>query len=459
MRKTVLTLSIACMAQIASAQAISTELINKARTQKLSASEKAIRNAMGSTEIKKLAVNQDNAAEMDTYFSDEVSVKGITDQKSSGRCWLFTGMNVLRSKVIADNKLDDFRFSQVYLFFWDQFEKSNLFLQGVIDTRQKPMTDKMVDWLFSNPLSDGGTFTGVADLTAKYGVVPQSVMPETYIANHTSAFSRQLKSKLREFGMELRGDSKAKADKLIKRKEEMLLQVYKMLVMAYGEPPVEFDFAFKDKNGKLMGEKKHYTPQSFYKEVIGDNLTDNYIMLMNDPSHEYWKTYEIDFDRHTYDGHNWLYLNLPIEEIKKAAIASIKDGKAMYFSCDVGKFLDSERGLLDLNNYDYGSLFGTTFGMDKEKRVKSHDSGSSHAMTLVAVDLDEKGNSKKWKVENSWGASSGHKGYLIMTDEWFNEYMFRLVINKKYATDKMIELSKTKPIFLPAWDPMFAGEE
>ena len=459
MRKTVLTLGIACMAQMASAQAISTELINKARMQKLTASEKAIRNAMGSTEIKKLAVNQDNAAEMDTYFSDEVSVKGITDQKSSGRCWLFTGMNVLRSKVIADNKLDDFRFSQVYLFFWDQFEKSNLFLQGVIDTRQKPMTDKMVDWLFSNPLSDGGTFTGVADLTAKYGVVPQSVMPETYIANHTSAFSRQLKSKLREFGMELRSDSKVKADKLIKRKEEMLLQVYKMLVMAYGEPPVEFDFAFKDKNGKLMGEKKHYTPQSFYKEVIGDNLTDNYIMLMNDPSHEYWKTYEIDFDRHTYDGHNWLYLNLPIEEIKKAAIASIKDGKAMYFSCDVGKFLDSERGLLDLNNYDYGSLFGTTFGMDKEKRVKSHDSGSSHAMTLVAVDLDEKGNSKKWKVENSWGASSGHKGYLIMTDEWFNEYMFRLVINKKYATEKMIELSKTKPIFLPAWDPMFAGEE
>ena len=459
MRKTVLTLGIACMAQMASAQAISTELINKARMQKLTASEKAIRNAMGSTEIKKLAVNQDNAAEMDTYFSDEVSVKGITDQKSSGRCWLFTGMNVLRSKVIADNKLDDFRFSQVYLFFWDQFEKSNLFLQGVIDTRQKPMTDKMVDWLFSNPLSDGGTFTGVADLTAKYGVVPQSVMPETYIANHTSAFSRQLKSKLREFGMELRSDSKAKADKLIKRKEEMLLQVYKMLVMAYGEPPVEFDFAFKDKNGKLMGEKKHYTPQSFYKEVFGDNLTDNYIMLMNDPSHEYWKTYEIDFDRHTYDGHNWLYLNLPIEEIKKAAIASIKDGKAMYFSCDVGKFLDSERGLLDLNNYDYGSLFGTTFGMDKEKRVKSHDSGSSHAMTLVAVDLDEKGNSKKWKVENSWGASSGHKGYLIMTDEWFNEYMFRLVINKKYATEKMIELSKTKPILLPAWDPMFAGEE
>ena len=459
MRKTVLTLGIACMAQMASAQAISTELINKARMQKLTASEKAIRNAMGSTEIKKLAVNQDNAAEMDTYFSDEVAVKGITDQKSSGRCWLFTGTNVLRSKVIADNKLDDFRFSQVYLFFWDQFEKSNLFLQGVIDTRQKPMTDKMVDWLFSNPLSDGGTFTGVADLTTKYGVVPQSVMPETYIANHTSAFSRQLKSKLREFGMELRSDSKAKADKLIKRKEEMLLQVYKMLVMAYGEPPVEFDFAFKDKNGKLMGEKKHYTPQSFYKEVIGDDLNSNYIMLMNDPSHEYWKTYEIDYDRHTYDGHNWLYLNLPIEEIKKAAIASIKDGKAMYFSCDVGKFLDSERGLLDLNNYDYGALFGTKFGMDKENRVKSHDSGSSHAMTLVAVDLDEKGNSKKWKVENSWGASSGHKGYLIMTDEWFNEYMFRLVINKKYATDKMIELSKTKPILLPAWDPMFAGEE
>ena len=173
---------------------------------------------------------------------------------------------------------------------------------------------------------------------------------------------------------------------------------------------------------------------------------------------KYNKVYEIDYDRHTYDGHNWVYLNLPIEDIKEAAIASIKDSTMMYFSCDVGKFLNAKTGILDINNYDYGNLFGTTFGMNKKQRIQSFDSGSTHAMTLMAVDVDENGKSKKWMVENSWGPTHGHQGHLIMTDEWFNEYMFRLVVNKKYCSQRILDLLQQKPIRLPAWDPMFQNE-
>ena len=181
-------------------------------------------------------------------------------------------------------------------------------------------------------------------------------------------------------------------------------------------------------------------------------------MLMNDPSREFYKLYEIDFDRHAYDGKNWTYVNLPIEEIKQMAIASIKDSCMMYFSCDVGKFFDRQRGVLDVDYYDYGSLLGTTFGMDKKQRIQTFSSGSSHAMTLMAVDLDANGKPKKWMVENSWGPGANN-GHLIMTDEWFDEYMFRLVVNKKYVTDKVKEILRQTPTRLPAWDPMFADED
>ena len=185
----------------------------------------------------------------------------------------------------------------------------------------------------------------------------------------------------------------------------------------------------------------------------------NYVMLMNDPSRPFNQVYEIDYDRHTYDGHNWLYINLPIEDIKEMAIASLKDSTMMYFSCDVGKFLDSKKGTLDLNNYDYGSLFGTTFGMNKKQRIQSFDSGSTHAMTLMAVDLDDSGKPKKWMVENSWGKEHGYQGHLIMTDEWFDEYMFRVVVNKKYCPQNVLDMLKQKPVRLPAWDPMFQNEQ
>ena len=423
--------------------------------------EKALQNVMLNNNVNSMALNQANQNEMETYFSNSVKSKGISNQESSGRCWLFTGMNVMRAKMIAEQDLGEFEFSQVYNFFFDQLEKANLFLQGVIDTRKKPFDDRTVEWLFKNPMSDGGTFTGVADNIAKYGVVPKSVMKETYTSNHTAAFNSLFKRKLREYGVRLRNasDEGANDKKLQAMKKEQLKEVYRMLATVYGVPPTEFTWAPKDAKGKYREEPQKYTPQSFYQKYIGWDLKNNYVMLMNDPTRPYWKSYEIEYDRHMYDGQNWLYVNLPLEDIKEMAIASIKDGTMMYFSCDVGKFLDSKRGLLDINNYDYESIFGVEFGMNKKERIMTFDSGSSHAMTLMAVDLDSNGKPVKWQVENSWGASSGHRGTIIMTDEWFNEYMFRLVVDKKYAPARVLEVLKEKPTKLPAWDPMFTPEE
>lgn len=455
----------ACCALLCSAQAqeekggISAEMMQQIKqSYQNTASDKAIRNAIGSNDIRKLALNQDNLRAMDTHFSVKVNSKGVTNQESSGRCWLFTGLNVMRAKAIAKHNLGAFEFSQVYPFFFDQLEKANLFLQGVIDTSDKPMEDKMVEWLFRYPLSDGGTFTGVADIVSKYGLVPKDVMPETHSSENTNRMADLITLKLREQGLELRemAAKGSKADALNQKKTEMLGVVYRMLVLNLGVPPTEFTWTEYNAQGEPVSTET-YTPMSFLKKYGDEHLLGNYVMLMNDPSREYYKTYEIDYDRHRYDGKNWTYINLPVEDIKEMAIASLKDSTMMYFSCDVGKFLDGKRGLLDVKNYDYESLMGTSFGMDKKQRVQSFASGSSHAMTLMAVDLDKEGKPTKWMVENSWG-TAGYNGHLIMTDEWFNEYMFRLVVETKYVPEKISNLLKRKPVRLPAWDPMFAPE-
>ena len=421
-----------------------------------SAADKALRNALNTTSITVLAENADNLAMIDTHFSHEVKTKGITDQKSSGRCWLFSGLNVLRARMIDKFDLGDFTFSHNYLFFYDQLEKANLFLQGVIDTKDLDFSDRKVDWLFANPIGDGGQFTGVSNLIMKYGLVPADAMPETLSANSTSAMSTQLKNLLRLDGLKLRATTRK--DDLQAMKTDMLKDVYHILALCLGVPPTEFEWARYDSKGQFVS-RKTYTPKAFYDEFIGADLENNYVMVMNDPTREYGKVYEIDYDRHVYDGQNWLYINLPIERIKEMAIASIKDNTAMYFSCDVNKFLNRSKGVADLNNFDYDSLMGVNFTMDKRERIMTHASGSTHAMTLKAVDLDASGKPVKWMVENSWGASSGYKGNIIMTDEWFNEYMFRLVLEKKYVPADVLNMLNQKPTLLPAWDPMFLPEE
>ncbi len=418
---------------------------------------KALENAVSSNDIKSLAINRENLGDVDTYFSNRVKTKGVTNQQKSGRCWLFTGLNVLRPMVINKLDLPGFQFSQSYLFFYDQLEKSNLFLEGIIETASKPMDDRKVDWLFRNPIGDGGQWTGVVDLISKYGVVPADVMPESYQANNTSMMSKLLRRKLRENGVELRKmiSDGAKEATIQEKKVKMLSVIYQILALSLGQPPAEFQWRYKTSDG-ILSQLKTYTPTSFYEEYVGVDLS-NYVMFMNDPTREYNKLYEIEYDRHRLDGSNWKYINLPIEVIKSFAKASILDNEAMYFSCDVGKQLDSKRGYLDINNYDYANLLGVNFGMNKQDRIATLESGSSHGMTLMAIDITEDGQINKWLLENSWG-NAGFDGYLIMTDEWFNEYMFRIVINKKYIDGNTLKILEQEPILLPPWDPMFTLE-
>ena len=441
---------------------ISADMLSRIRSAQSTAADKALFNAIASNKIDDIAFNFANSGDIDTHFSVETPKQSIHDQKSSGRCWMFSGLNVLRSDF-AKRHADSLRveFSHDYLFFYDQLEKANLMLQGVVDCAKKPMDDTRVQFFYKNPLNDGGTFCGVSDLAGKYGLVPKSVQPETFSAENTSRMSALVSSKLREFGLELRqmvADGKKPAA-IKERKTQMLATVYHMLCLTLGEPVSEFDYAFRDKDGKQVGEVRHYTPRQFYDATVGRQLNGTFIMVMNDPRRPYHKTYEVEYDRHTYDGHNWKYLNLPTDEIAQLAIASLKDGRKMYSSYDVGKQFDRKRGYLDTANYDYGTLFGTTFGMDKAQRIATFDSGSTHAMTLTAVDLDADGKPVKWKVENSWGPSYGQAGCLIMTNRWFGEYMFRLVVDKAYVSDALLKEYEQKPVMVMPEDPLFGVDD
>lgn len=441
---------------------ISQQMLQEIEKQQTStASDRALFNALASNSIDNLARNYRRMGPVDNYFSVETPKQSIHDQKSSGRCWLFSGLNVLRANFAKRTDSLTVEFSQAYVFFYDQLEKANLMLQATIDHARKPIDDQRVQFFFHHPINDGGTFCGVADLTEKYGLVPMSVMPEAYSAENTSRMAKIVASKLRQFGLELRkmvADGK-KTEAIQRRKTEMLGTIYHILAITLGEPVKEFTYAFKGKDGRAMTQEKKYTPKSFYEETVGGPLNGTFVMAMNDPRRPYYKTYEVEYDRHTYDGHNWKYINLPMDEIEQMAIASLKDGRKMYSSYDVGKQLDRKRGVLELDNFDYATLFGTDFPMNKAERIMTFDSGSTHAMTLTAVDLNAEGKAKKWKVENSWGATNGQSGCIIMSDEWFREYMFRLVVDKAYVSEQIQQQYQQKPVMVMPEDPLFQVDE
>ena len=431
--------------------------------QKAGKNHPAVSNAMAANSINDLARNYRNATINDDHFSVETPKQSIHNQRQSGRCWMFSSFNVFRANF-AKRHNDTLRveYSHDYLFFYDQLEKANLMLQGVIDCADKPIGDQRVQFFFHHPINDGGTFCGAADLAEKYGLVPMEVQPETFNAESTAQLRKLLSSKLREYGLELR---KMVADKkpaaVVKaRKTEQLGTIYRMLALVLGEPVKQFSYAFKNKDGKTVTEPRTYTPLEFFRETQGsDKINGTFIMAMNDPRRPYYQTYEVEWDRHTYDGHNWCYINLPMEEIAAMAIASLKDSTKLYASFDVGQQLNRNSGYLALDNFDYATLFGTTFPMDKAQRIATFDSGSTHAMTLCAVDLDDNYLPVKWKVENSWGADSGEKGYIIMTNEWFNEYSFRLVVDKKYVPQSILKAAESKPVMVMPEDPLFGTDD
>lgn len=406
--------------------------------------------------IKNKTLNWDMQGKIDHYFKYRVNVKGITNQYNSGRCWMFTSMNVLRPSVMEKYNVASFDFSHNYNYFWDIFEKSNLFLENMIATADKDMDDREVVTFFRSPVDDGGVWNLFYNVAEKYGVVPQSVMPETAHSNDTQQMIGIIKERLRGGGYKIREMAAAgkKETDLRAEKITVLKDIYRVLALCLGEPPVEFAWRYKDKDGNIQTLKS--TPMEFYKGIIpADYDPQNYVMIMNDPTRPYYQVYDIKNYRNTVEGINWVYLNLPNEDIKAAALESIKNNEAMYASCDVGKQSNTKQGVMDPNLYQTAQLLGIDLGMDKKARILTRQSGSSHAMALIACDTDENDNPVKWEFENSWGAASGNNGYLTFTDDWFDEYMFRIVINKKYLDSKAIEALKKKPVLLPVWDYMF----
>ncbi len=452
---------IICIANVGLGESLKSGAINKKMLKTIQESvgmdkyTKAMQNAVSNNEIKKLALNRDLAGKIDHHFAYRIETPSVTNQKSSGRCWLFTALNVLRPKVIDRFNLEDFEFSESYLFFWDQLEKSNLFLEAIIKTRKEKVDNREVEWLFKHPVSDGGVWNMMPCLVEKYGMVPKEIMPESYNTENTHMMRRLMRRKLREHGMKLREYSRAgKSVRFLREKKtEMLSDIYRILIISLGTPPDEFIWRYIAKEDSVIQEKI-FTPMSFYKEVVQIDLYD-YVMLMDDPSKEYYKLYEIKYDRNRYDCQNWTFINLPSSELKGYAKRSILADEPMYFSCDVGKQLNEEQGFLALGMYDYESVFGIEFGMDKRERILSFDSGSTHGMALIGIDTTSTGEITKWLLENSWGPERGHNGYLTMTDEWFDEYMFRVVIHKEFLPDRVVDLLKQEAIKLPPWDPMF----
>ncbi len=418
---------------------------------------KALQNMLTSDKnISNKTKNWDVNGTVDHFFKYRVNVKGITNQYSSGRCWMFTSTNALRPIVMEKYSVNSFNFSHSYLFFWDILEKSNLFLENIIATVNSDIDDREVATFFSSPVGDGGVWNLFYNIGEKYGVVPQSVMPESEHANNTSQMVRYINECLRAGGYAIRNTKKSDSDQkaLRTQKTAILKDVYRVLALCLGEPPTDFAWRYKNNAGEVKTLTS--TPKDFYKSIIpNDYNPQNYVMIMNDPTREYYKVYEIKNYRNTIEGVNWVYLNLPNEDIKPSALASIKDNEPMYTSCDVGKQLDSPSGILDVNNFTPDILLGINLKMDKKARILTRQSGSAHAMLLVACDTDSNDVPVKWEFENSWGATSGHNGYLTLTDEWFSEYMFRLVINKKYLSNKALSALNQKPIMLPVWDYMF----
>lgn len=415
---------------------------------------KAVYNALLENNLSDLAKNSRTAKKLDKFFSLELETKGITDQKSSGRCWLFATFNVFRQNVIKKYNLDGFEFSQNYAMFWDKFEKANLFMEYVIMNPNIDWNDQEFILLLKTPLPDGGFWSMSANVIMKYGVVPQSVMPESNSSSNTGKMNDLMEQKMRQFAYELREMAKAgkKVKALREAKVEMLKEIYRMLVLNLGMPPSTFEWRYTDKDGKIS-ETKTYTPKSFYDEFIGVDLNE-YVVLGNCPSQPYGKNYRIKLGRGQIEGTDWTFLNMEMSVLKEAALKCLQDSTLLEFSVDMtGKQRNSKTGFMAMELYDYESVYGVKFPLNKTQMVLTRDSAPNHAMVLTGVDLKE-GKPLKWKIENSWGSDAGDDGFFIMTDEWFDNWGYSVVVNKKYLPPEVVELTKTEPVMLPFWDPL-----
>ena len=442
-------------------KSISLEIIKTFQKESNSESNlKLSRNAATHNEITDLAMDWDVYRRIDHTFSDQIiGEMKITNQKSSGRCWGYAGLNLFRIYLGRKHDIRNFEFSQTYFMFWDKLEKSNYFFNSIIKTANKPWDSRLMMHLLDSPIQDGGQWDMWVNLINKYGVVPKSEMPETFQSGKSMRMNRMITRKLREFAKDLRDSIKNKIteESLFELKTTMLSTVYKMLVIHLGNPPDSFNWQVRDKK-KVFQRFKKLTPLSFFKDHVGIDLNE-LVCLINCPmsDKEYNKVYTVEFLGNVVEGNPIRYLNVDIDVLKNATVESIKNNEPVWFGCDVGKYLHRTHGVMDTKLFDFELFYGTEFGLDKASRLEYGESKMTHAMLFTGVDLDSKGNPKKWRVENSWGERNGKKGYYIMSDDWFDQYLYEVVINKKYLELNIIDLYENQHAkLLPPWDPMGA---
>lgn len=416
------------------------------------------KNAVTRGDLAEVSMNWEQFAAINHSFSEKVSPElKATSQHQSGRCWLFAAMNLMRIPFARKYKLEEFEFSQSYLFFYDKLEKSNYFLENILKTTDESYDSRLVSHLLKDPLCDGGQWDMLVNIINKYGVVPKSIYPDSKASLNSRGVNYILTLKLREWSKTLRNlkEKKATEKKLHETKDHMMNEAYRIMVTHFGLPPEKFDWEYMDKNKKFHAHR-NLTPKTFFKKHVNFPL-DEMICLVDSPrkSTPYNKAYTVKYLGNVVEGQIVRYLNVKIDIMKKAAIASLKDNTPIWFGCDVGKYLHREVGIMDTEFFDYEHLYDTKFGLDKAGRMDFGESQMTHAMLFTGVNIVD-GKPTKWRVENSWGKKGGDKGYLIMTDKWFDEYMFEIAVHKKYVTKAIAEAYKSTPTELEPWDPLGA---
>lgn len=403
-------------------------------------------------------VARDVNALKDEPFAFNVDIKNgeVTNQKQSGRCWMFASMNVLRNIVIKKFNLENFELSQSYTLFWDKLERCNYYMEAVIEKANEPLEDRVMDYLMSDLLSDGGQWDMFVNIVKKYGLVPKYAYPESQTSSATVQLNKYICKILRKYTTELRDAVQNEGVKKARElKEEVLKDVYNVLTSTLGQMPEKFDVVLHDKDGKLI-EDKGMDAHSFFDKYIGVEI-DQYISLINSPTEDkpFNQTYTIKYLGNIIEGKIVKHLNLPIEELKKAAVKQLKDGYPVWFGCDVGRssVVEDERAMLDTKAVDYEALFNVDLKLSKEDALDYGYSMMTHAMTFTGVQMN--GNEPlRFKVENSWGEKFGYKGHFVMTSDWFDQYVYQVVVNKKYLPEKLRKAYEKEPKELKPWDPM-----
>ncbi|MBS8100270.1 C1 family peptidase [Streptococcus suis] len=418
----------------------------------------ATENAVSHNGLLKSLETRQSTIDNDYVFSIDLTKDAVSNQKASGRCWMFAALNTFRHKLISDFKLENFELSQAHTFFWDKYEKSNWFLEQIIATADQEIGSRKVKFLLDTPQQDGGQWDMVVALFEKYGVVPKSVYPESISSSASRELNQYLNKLLRQDAQILRDllANGASSEEVQVQKENLLQEIFNFLAVNLGLPPRSFDFAYRDKDN-VYHRDTNVTPQAFYEKYVGLKLSD-YVSIINAPTTDkpYNKSYTVELLGNVVGAPAVRYLNVEMNRFKELAIAQLKAGESVWFGSDVGQSSNRQTGIMATNTYDFSSGLGIHFHQDKAGRLDYSESLMTHAMVLTGVDLDDNEQPLKWKVENSWGDKVGDKGYFVASDSWMDEYTYQIVVRKEFLTPEELAAYQAQPQVLAPWDPMGA---